>query len=483
MRLISEFSVELASPLAHLVTSCMKWGVYPNIYKVENVTPVPKTFPPEKLKNMRKISGLFNFSKIFDKIIGEMMIDDMAESRDPCQYGNEKKVSRHHYLIKMLNRILTAVDQNSQKEAMAVIVKMVDWSQAFDRQCHKLGVESFIRNGVRPALVPILVSFFQNRSMKVKWNGEISQSRILNGGGPQGGLMGILEYLSQTNSNTDFIPEEDRFKFIDDLSILEMINLISIGLASYNCKLQVPSDINVDHNQYLPPQNIKSEEYLKGITDWTHANLMKLNPDKSTFMLVYFTENFQFNTRLSLDGNLLQQVHETRLLGVVIRDDLTWQSNTDLIVRQAYKRMIILHRLSEFNLPTEDMVEIYTLYIRSILESSAVVWHSSLTKGEEVEIERVQKVALKIILKAEYEDYEDALLQTELDTLYQRRIILCRKFPTSCLKSKRIKHMFPNNPSSVDTRHYDKFNVQPARISRLADSAIPFMQRLLDDNE
>jgi hypothetical protein len=51
MRLISELSVELASPLAHLVTSCMKWGVYPNIYKVENVTPVPKTFPPEKLKS------------------------------------------------------------------------------------------------------------------------------------------------------------------------------------------------------------------------------------------------------------------------------------------------------------------------------------------------------------------------------------------------------------------------------------------------
>ena len=36
------------------------------------------------------------------------------------------------------------------------------------------------------------------RNMKVKWN-------KLNGGGPQGGLMGILEYLSKTNHNTDFI--------------------------------------------------------------------------------------------------------------------------------------------------------------------------------------------------------------------------------------------------------------------------------------
>ena len=103
-----------------------------------------------------------------DKVFGELMIEDMSPTRDPCQYGNEKKVSRHHYLIKMVNRILTAVDQNSQKEAIAVIVKMVDWSQAFDRQSHKLGVQSFIKNGVQPSLVPILISFFQQRRMVVK---------------------------------------------------------------------------------------------------------------------------------------------------------------------------------------------------------------------------------------------------------------------------------------------------------------------------
>ena len=101
--------------------------------------------------------------------------------------------------------------------------------------------------------------------MKVKWNGETSGVRTLNGGGPQGGLMGILEYLSQTNDNVNFIPEEDRFKFIDDLSLLEIINLISLGLSSYNCRLHVPSDINIEHNQYLPPQNIHTPNYLDDI--------------------------------------------------------------------------------------------------------------------------------------------------------------------------------------------------------------------------
>ena len=177
---------------------------------------------------------------------------------------------------------------------------------------------------------------------------------------------------------------------------------------------------------------------------------------------------------------LLSQVRETRLLGVVLRDDLTWKSNTDFIVKQAYKRMILLHRLFKFKMATEDMIEIYTLYIRSILESSAVVWHSSITQEEVIELERVQKVALRIILRNEYEHYENALTLTGLDTLEQRRRSLCNKFAINCTRNSKTSNMFPLNPSSVDTRHHGKYLVQQATTSRLKDSAIPYMQRLLN---
>ena len=123
---------------------------------------MPKVFPPEKLKDLRKISGLLNCAKIFDKLLSGYIINDMAPKRDPSQYGNEKKISIQHYIIKMLHRILTAVDRNSQNEAYAVIIWLVDWSQAFDRQCHKLGIQSFIDNGVRHSLIPILINLSQD---------------------------------------------------------------------------------------------------------------------------------------------------------------------------------------------------------------------------------------------------------------------------------------------------------------------------------
>ena len=86
---------------------------------------------------------------------------------------------------------------------------------------------------------------------------------------------------------------------------------------------------------------------------------MKLNTDKTKFMLFNFSKNYQFNTRLSLEGKPIEQVHETKLLGLVLRDDLSWKSNTELLTKKAFKRMIILRNLHNFDLPQEELINIY----------------------------------------------------------------------------------------------------------------------------
>jgi hypothetical protein len=133
-------------------------GAFPNIWKLEMVTPAPKVYPPSNVDDRRKISGLKNFSKITEKVLGTLLISDMAETRDPTQYGNEKGVSVNHYLIRMINEMLTSVDRNSISEKFAVWCSMIDWKKAFDRQCPTLGVKSFVENGVRNSLIPLLIN-------------------------------------------------------------------------------------------------------------------------------------------------------------------------------------------------------------------------------------------------------------------------------------------------------------------------------------
>ena len=152
MKIIKEFAVELAEPLAHILSFGIAEGQYPDLYKFETITPVPKIYPPERISQLRKISGLKNFAKIFDSFLAEFMTADMMPNQDQAQYGNQKGLSTQHYLVRMIHNILTATDRNTKDEAKAVIVQMIDWQSAFDRQCHRLGILSFLKNGVRKTL-------------------------------------------------------------------------------------------------------------------------------------------------------------------------------------------------------------------------------------------------------------------------------------------------------------------------------------------
>ena len=117
--------------------------------------------------------------------------------------------------------------------------------------------------------------------------------------------------------------------------------------------------------------------------------------------------------------------------------------------------MTILRKLNTFSVSTEDLVNIYVLFIRSRLEYSAVVWHSSITQGETIELERVQKVALRLILKEEYEDYANALKLTNLERLADRRTELCLRFAEKCIKSEHSQDLFPLNANN----HHEKYFV------------------------
>ena len=129
--------------------------------------------------------------------------------------------------------------------------------------------------------------------------------------------MGIWEYLSQSNTSADCVSEEDRFKFVDDLTILEIVNLLTIGISSFNLKAEVPSDIPV-HNQIVPASHLKSQKWLDEINDWTVNQKMLLNERKTKTMLFNFTDNYQFTTRLQLNNKAVEVIESTKLLGTVI---------------------------------------------------------------------------------------------------------------------------------------------------------------------
>ena len=482
--IIKRYAEYICVPLANVINTCISRGEYPNIWKIEIQTPVPKEYPPLKVEMLRNISNLKNFDKLAEKMIGELIVSDMSQKLDPSQYGNRAGVSVQHYLMKMLHQILLKLDNNQQVDTFAVLAAMIDWKQAFPRQDPTLGVQSFIDNGVRGTLVPLLVNYFQNRVMSVKWHKTLSSPRNLSGGGPQGATLGLLEYLSQSNDNADHIDPENRFKWLDDLTTLEVINLLTIGISCFNIKAQVPNDIPV-HNGFLDSQNLETQVYINKISQWTMDKKMKLNHKKSSLMCFNFTNNYQFSSRVSMEGYILPILPQTKLLGVIVTQDIKWTENTKYIIKRANARMELLRRLVPFNPPIEDMKTVYIAYIRSILEQSSNIWHSDLNEEDRISLERVQKNAFRNILQDKYISYEQALSDLKMETLFSRREKLLLNFGKKCAVSPQTRHLFPikNRNHAIGTGNQEKYEVLHAHTGRLMNSTVPHIQRLLNREE
>ena len=151
------------------------------------------------------------------------------------------ETKREHLLINMMDRILGLLDKDNKRSA--VIVSLLDWSSFFDRQDPTLVIKKFLKMGVRPSLIPVLVSFLTDREMTVRY----SNTYKLPGGGPQGTLLGLIEYFVQSNDNADCVGPDMRFKFVDDLSMLELV-MLGGWLSNYNFKQLMANDIGIDEH-------------------------------------------------------------------------------------------------------------------------------------------------------------------------------------------------------------------------------------------
>ena len=129
--------------------------------------------------------------------------------------------------------------------------------------------------------------------------------------------------------------------------MFDIVNLLTIGISSFNTKLQVPSDIS-DKNQYIDKTNLQTQQYLTNINEWTKQKKMLINEEKSKFMIFNYTNDYQFSTRLSIQNRNLEEVSETKLLGTIITNDLKWKKNTDRITKRQMQGCYFFKKVSSF---------------------------------------------------------------------------------------------------------------------------------------
>ena len=95
-------------------------------------------------------------------------------------------------------------------------------------------------------------------------------------------------------------------------------------------------------------------------------------------MLFNLTDKYQFIYKYQLKGQNVQSVDQMNIIGTVVNSDLTWTDNCKLIIKKVNSRMQLLRNILRFGASADEMVHLWNVFCRSVLEQSCVVWHSSI---------------------------------------------------------------------------------------------------------
>ena len=104
---------EYMTPLTYLINLSINEGVFPYELKIAKVIPIYKSDNEQSINNYRPISVLPYYSKIFEKVITNHVIDFLEKSNilNDNQFGFLRNHSTNHVIICLVEKVIKALDK------------------------------------------------------------------------------------------------------------------------------------------------------------------------------------------------------------------------------------------------------------------------------------------------------------------------------------------------------------------------------------
>ena len=194
MLLICDIAIVVPLIFDNILTS----SVYPDSWKLANVSPIFKKEDNRLVENYRPISLLPICGKIFEKIVFDNLYSYLNNNKliTSNQSGFRPGDSTTNQLLYLINEIHEAFDNPKSLEVRAVFL---DISKAFDKVWHDGLVFKLKQNGISGNLLALFENYLTNRKQRVALNGVYSDYASIESGVPQGSVLGPLLFLVYIN--------------------------------------------------------------------------------------------------------------------------------------------------------------------------------------------------------------------------------------------------------------------------------------------
>lgn len=304
----------ISEPLIYILNLMLETGTFPEDLKIAKIKPVFKKGCKSDIHNYRPIALLSNFSKIFEKIIYDRLLNYFYTNNliNINQFGFQKNKSTTMAIFKFLKSMWDTV--NDKIPCMGLFL---DMSRAFDCVVHDILLAQLETIGVRGVALELIKSYLENRKQftvidtynkKTKTIQHIQSNTgkvIL--GVPQGSVLGPLLFLVYVNELPNTI-NHLCVMFADDATVF-------ISDASKN--------INQFQNEIT--------NTLRILINWLRTLNLKVNLSKTKILQFRNYKSKPVDISINVSDNTIEQVNEINFLGVTIDSHLTWKSHISKI--------------------------------------------------------------------------------------------------------------------------------------------------------
>jgi len=357
-------ATEFAPILTLIFQASIHQSRVPPDWKQANIVPIFKKGDRTLCSNYRPVSLTCICSKILEHIIYTHIFSHLSQHNILCdeQHGFRHGRSCETQLILAINDFAETLNNKGQTDLI-----LLDFSKAFDKVSHEHLYHKLHHYGIRGNTLEWLKDFLTGRKQQVLVNGEQSDSTQVTSGVPQGTVLAPLLFLC----------------FINDLpkNILSTVRIYADDVILY-------TPVNSIEDCY------QLQNDLATLERWANQWKMTFNIQKCEFLRITLKKKPILH-QYTLYDTVVQEVTQTKYLGLTIDSRLSWTEHIRQITKKANNVKGFLQRNLQ-SCPISVKESCYKSFIKPILEYACVVWDPYKQK-DILAIESVQRRCARFV--------------------------------------------------------------------------------------
>lgn len=378
--------------LMYIVNAIFQLQHWPAQWKIAHIIPIPKQGKdPACHKNYRPISLLSCVGKLVEKVVLDRLDQhtDTLGVNDLHQFG----FKRGHNTTQQLSRIINEIITGFKRDKNTVMV-LLDVEKAFDKVWIPGLIYKMEKSGYPTYLIKLISSYLSNRTMKVRLNTTLSNTKKIVAGVPQGSVLGP-KLFNLYISDLPHFPNTKLSLFADDTAIYAQ---------SY----------------YASAANQLLQTHLNLITNYFKHWKIQINESK-TEQIVFsrkYTNKKIFNP-LKVNKTPVHPKPQIKYLGLHLDQRLSLQGHIKATLQKVDNAIRTLYPLlkKHNHLSIKNKKLLYTTVLRPIITYAAPIWYSTSTSAQ-IPLQRIQNKILRLITNSDrYTTIASLHAQTNLPTL------------------------------------------------------------------